>query len=453
MTAPARAGRASIGEDTIIAVSTGEAAAAIAMIRASGSGAAMLYEHLTGRVPGPPRTAVRIEIAGPATAGPIDDGLGYWFPGPGSYTGEDLFEITLHGGRAIIAATLGAAIASGLCRVADPGEFTRRAVLAGKFDLTRAEAIGDLVAAETEAQRALAWQHKSGAIAALIGAWQDRLSGILAHLEAAIDFPDEGLPADVVERMQEDLDGLVREMKSHRVGRARFERIRHGVSIVIVGAPNAGKSTLLNRLAARDAAIVSSRPGTTRDVIEVHLEIGGLPVVIADTAGLRETADEIEQEGVRRSHDRASTADLVIAVFDAVSDPILDSETGIFLDRDSTIGVLNKIDAAPDAAASEPGLLPLSALSGDGISGLIDRLGQEIRDRWGRGENPLIARERHWECVRAALGLLEGALAPTAAELQAEDIRGAMRQLARITGVVDTESILDRIFRDFCIGK
>lgn len=438
--------------DTIFALATADAPAAISLFRGSGPSAADLYQALTGTRPDLPRKAARVSVVDPEADGVlIDDGLGIWFPGPSSYTGEDSFELTLHGSRAVAAAVMRVALDTGLCRLAEPGEFTRRAVLAGKIDLTQAEAIGDLVTAETEAQRVLARRHKDGAIGKMVGGWQERITGLLAHLEAVIDFPDEDLPDEVSAEVDAGIAALATELESHRDGRERFERLRSGFSIAIVGAPNAGKSTLLNQLAKRDAAIVSSRAGTTRDVVEVHLEIGGFPVSVSDTAGLHQSDDEIEIEGMRRARLTAEAADFVIAVFDAESDPILDSETGIFLGRESTTGVLNKVDLGPAAVPED--LLPVSALSGEGIGDLVDRLEREIATGWGQGEPPMITRERHWSCVRDAGRALSAARENKPAELRAEDLRMACRHLARITGVVGMDDVLDRIFRDFCIGK
>ncbi len=444
--------------ETIIAVSTGPGISAIGIMRASGPGTPDLYQALTGRAHGTPRRTVRIEVRG-QDGRLLDDGLGLWFSGPGSYTGEDLFELHLHGSPAVAAAVIRAALATGLCRMADPGEFTRRAVLAGKFDLTQAEAIGDLVNAETEAQRALAVRHKDGAVGKLIQDWQDRLTGALAHLEAVIDFPDEDLPAALDSSIRTELETLAEDMARHRDGRARLEKLRSGFSIAMVGAPNAGKSTLLNQLASRDAAIVSARAGTTRDVVEVQLEIAGFPVTVADTAGLRESDDEIEREGVRRSQVRAAEADIVLAVFDLTAAPVFDPASASICEGGSCVVVLNKADALAGSLPEVPGKLAAhpvfvtEAVTGEGLGPLVDYLGEAIAARWGRDEPPMITRERQWESVRAAMDALESALEARDAELRAEDLRMALRHLSRIVGTVGMDEILDRIFRDFCIGK
>ena len=289
----------------------------------------------------PPRTARHVRVRDPDTGEPLDDALALWFPGPRSATGEDVAELHLHGSRAVLAAVMAVFRRRGL-RIADPGEFTRRAFLNGKLDLTQAEAVADLAAAETEAQRRQALRQLDGALGALYRGWGERLLRLLAHLEAAIDFPDEDLPPEIEARVAADSAELAAEIEAHLADDRRGERLRDGIAVAILGPPNAGKSSLLNQLAQREAAITSPIAGTTRDVIEVAVDLAGYPVVLADTAGLRETADAIEQEGLRRALQRAETAELRLVVFDA-SRP-QDAAAAAAWPGPDTILVANKVD-------------------------------------------------------------------------------------------------------------
>ena len=455
---------------TIFAPATAAGRAGIAVIRLSGPDTAAALEALAGDLP-PPRRASRRRLRAPEGAGdgpgePLDDALVLWFPGPASYTGEDAAELHLHGGRAVVAAVLAALGALPGLRPAEPGEFTRRAFEAGKLDLTAVEGLADLVAAESEAQRRQALRQLDGALAALYDGWRGALLHSLAHLEAAIDFPDEDLPADIAGSVAHNIKYVGDAISLHIDDDHRGERLREGLFVAIVGAPNVGKSSLLNRLARRDAAIVSSLAGTTRDVIEVQLDLGGLPVVLADTAGLREKADlgeragaahdPVEAEGMRRALARAAAADLKIAVFDAESWPATDARTREMVDGD-TLVVVNKTDlcALPDAGASLAGrpAWPLSCLDGRGIEAFLGALGEAVAERLEPTGTAALTRERHRAALTECALALARFPAATAVELGAEELRLSTRALGRITGRVDVEELLDVIFAEFCIGK
>ena len=381
-----------------------------------------------------------------------------WLPGPGSYTGEDSAELHLHGGPAIVDAVSGALLAQGL-RLAEPGEFTRRAFEHGRLDLDQAEAVADLVDAETEAQRRQALAQLDGALGRRYGAWRGELLEALAVLEAAIDFPDDDLPEDVAERARPHLERLERELAAALADAGRGERVRDGFRIALVGAPNAGKSSLLNRLLGRDAAIVTATPGTTRDVIEAPLVLGGFKVLLADMAGMREPGEEIEAEGVRRARAWAEGADLRLWVVDASASAGAWREAADLVHPGDLL-VLNKADLAQGAdadSARERGLetLPLSARSGDGLDRLGAWLEGAVMQALSGGEFPAATRARHRARLEEALEHIRRAQAGLAGgpELAAEDLRLAGRALARISGRIDPEQLLDLIFSSFCIGK
>src|SRR5215472_5996391 len=369
---------------TIFALSSGHPPAAIAVIRISGPQARHALERLTGRVP-QPRQAALVRVREPANGEVIDEALALWFPAPASETGEDVAELQLHGGQAVVAGVLKALGAIEGCRLAEPGEFSRRAFENGKLDLTAVEGLGDLIAAETAAQRRQALRQLQGLIGDRAEAWRQRLIEALALIEARIDFSDEGdVPEDLIAPAAKVVRGLRDEIAAVLADRGRGERLREGLRVAIAGAPNVGKSTLLNRLARRDAAIVSPHAGTTRDVIEVHFDLGGYPVTLLDTAGLREAADPVEQEGIRRAWSAVADADLALWVVDASK-----AETGLWLAQSSAATprwiVLNKTDLltapAADTVAKVSGqlrghtLLTLSAMTGAGVDELLRTLG------------------------------------------------------------------------------
>lgn len=446
--------------ETIFALATGAGRAGVAIVRLSGPDAGGALELLSNQGLPAPRTAGRRWLSDPASNAPIDDALALWFPAPGSFTGEDVCELHIHGGPAVIGATLAALGAMPGLRPANSGEFTRRAFENGKMDLTAAEGLADLVAAETEGQRRQALRQMQGGLAEIYERWRAKLIEALALHEAEIDFPDEDLPDALAARGRAVLGALLTEMEAHLADAHRGERVRDGFRVVIIGPPNAGKSSLLNALTARDTAIVSDIPGTTRDVVEARLVIGGFPVWIADTAGLRAARDVIEAEGVRRALARAEESDLRIGVLDS-------SATELSIDAFSRLGpsdvlVLNKADmkAGPAAEparaiASQRGILCLSVstVSGAGLKALHDVLAERIAAALGREEAPALSRERHRTLVGQAHAALARAAKTGAPELAAEDLRLAARALGQITGRVDVEQVLDAIFGEFCIGK
>lgn len=452
------AGRHSAME-TIYALASAPGRAGVAVWRISGPCAGPALVALTRQALPAPRQASRRAFYGPEPDGLIDRGLALWFPAPHSFTGEDVAELQLHGGRAV-AQAIGAALAMqpGL-RLAEPGEFTRRAFEHDKLDLTEAEAIADLVDAETGAQLRQALRQLDGALGRLYEDWRTRLLRALAHLEASIDFADEDLPPDLAGARLAGLEGLRREIAAHLDDARRGERVRNGFYIAILGPPNAGKSSLLNLLAQRDAAIVAATAGTTRDVIEVQLDLGGYPVTVADTAGLRATTDGIESEGVRRAQAHAAQADLKLLLFEATAWPALDPLTLALRDERSLI-VLNKTDLlqerfTPDRPGAD--VLLVSLHTGAGVPELLAQLTRRVGAELADTGSPPLTRARHRDAlIRCCehLGRAQDGLAQDREmALIAEDVRLAMRALGRITGAVDAEALLDIIFRDFCLGK
>jgi tRNA modification GTPase len=371
----------------------------------------------------------------------LDQALVLWFPGPASYTGEDSAELHLHGGRAVIQAVADALTRLGL-RPAEPGEFTRRAFLNGRLDLVEAEAVHDLVSAETEAQRRQALRQLEGELGALYRGWADSLRGVLAQQEALIDFPDEDLPPEVEAALLDTMRSVRADVAAHLADDHRGEKLREGLFFAITGPPNVGKSSLINALAGRDVAIVSPTPGTTRDILEARVVLGGVPVTLVDTAGLRDTIDAIEAEGVRRARARAAAADRVIVVVEAGTAAPPLAEPAILVANKSDLG-----------AAGPAGGLRVSALTGEGLDLLRDRLALEARRLTETSGPPPLTRSRHRVALQMALERLTDAEAAPLPELRGEDLRLALRALGRITGQVGVEDILDTLFRQFCIGK
>jgi tRNA modification GTPase len=419
------------------------------VLRISGPETGRAVSLLAGGLP-PPRLAQRRRLVNPTCGDPLDDGLVLWFPAPRSATGEDVAELHLHGSRAVLAAVMQVLSRLGL-RLAEPGEFTRRAFLNGKLDLLQAEAIADLAAAETEAQRRQALRQLESELGGLYRSWRDRLTRILAYLEAIIDFPDEDLPPEVEEQTLRETTALVAEIERHLADGHRGERLRDGIMVVIVGPPNAGKSTILNRIARRDAAITSPIAGTTRDVIEVAIDLQGYPIVLADTAGLRDSGDLVEEEGLRRALRRAGEAEIRLFVFDAARPS--DARGAVAWPGPDTMLVANKIDLAPKGSADLPStVFPISALTGEGVDTLLAALGGRVALSY-QSEAPVLTRARHRQALEDAVAALLRSRSADLPELRAEDLRLALRSLGRITGAVDVEDLLDVIFRDFCIGK
>ena len=451
-----------MSDHTIFALASGGARAGVAVLRLSGPGAGAALAALTpGKAPTVPRTASLRALRDPAGGEILDQALVLWFPGPGSFTGEDVAELHLHGGPAVVEGVLGALGRLPGLRPAEAGEFTRRAFLNGRLDLTQAEAIADLVAAETAEQRRQALDQAAGALGRIYDAWRGRLIAAIAHVEAGIDFADEDLPADIDRAARDALAALAGEIAAHLDDGRRGERLRAGVHLALLGRPNAGKSTLLNLLAGRDAAIVSETAGTTRDVIEVHLDLGGVPVIVADTAGLRDSMDEIEREGVRRAAARADWADLKLIVLDRGDWPDVPADLRALAADGRALVLVNKADLTP---VDDPGdldgvpVLALSARTGAGVEAFVARLTAEVRGLalagTGAAPGPTRARHRHaLEEARAALAQALDGWSRQGSELVAEDLRLAARAIGRITGRVDVEDLLDVIFADFCIGK
>lgn len=446
-------------EDTIVALATAPGRAAVAIIRVSGVRALEVGAILGFEMPKPREARVRKLRHGGVE---LDQALVLWFKGPGSYTGEDLVELQLHGGRAVYDSVVSVLMKVPDFRYAEPGEFSRRAVLNGRLDLTEAEAVNDLVNAETEAQRDLALRQLSGSLSGVFDNWAEKLTGIRAHLEAYIDFPDEEIPDAVVDGIVAELGDLIAPMKGFLDDGRRGERLRDGMRIAVVGPPNAGKSSFVNWLAARDVAIVSSHAGTTRDVIEVHLDLGGYPVTVADTAGLRDGGDVIEAEGMRRAREWAEDADLRVLVLEAMNAGSADPAA--FGLREGDLILLNKIDlleagsgAGPEVGNARWGTRVISLVSGVGLSDAMKWMAVAARERMDVSNKPIISRARHRAALVDCIDNLEKALAGlregSESEIVAELLRQGADDLGRVTGRVDVEDLLDVVFRDFCIGK
>ncbi len=439
---------------TIFALSTAPGRAAIAVVRISGPDAANALCRLTGRVP-PPRQAHLAQLRHPDSGDPLDQALVLYFAGPASETGEDIAELQVHGGRAVVRAVLDALGTVPGCRPAEPGEFAHRAFINGKLDLTAAEGLADLIDAETEAQRRQAMTLATGHLATLYGDWRTRLIECQALMESAIDFSDEGDVGDsAAAAATERATALSLEITGHLAGSTRGEIIRDGFRVVIAGPPNAGKSTLLNALAQRDAAIVSAEAGTTRDAIEVHLDLAGLPVIVTDTAGIRETIGDIEREGIRRTYDRARTADLIIWLTD-IAEPMPPPDD-LATAGPLVCSVSNKTDRQPaDAACFDHAILGISAHTGSGLDALTQKIIEAAQDRMGDSNDLVPTSLRQKIHLQSAIENLENYLSGHREdiELRAEDLRLAADSLGRLTGRIDAEDVLDQIFSRFCIGK
>lgn len=441
-------------EATIFAMATAPGRAGVAVLRISGPRAKEAIEKIAGDAP-LPRRATHTVFRNPKDGEVLDKGLLLWFPAPASYTGEDVAEFHIHGGRATVAGLCGTLSELPGLRLAEPGEFTRRAFENGKLDLTEAEAIADLVDAETLAQKRQALRQLDGELGRRCEDWRQRLMRALALCEAAIDFPEEGLPDDLMAKTEAVCFEVAGEIDALLSDGRKGQRVRDGLMIAILGPPNAGKSSLLNLLAQRDAAITAATAGTTRDVIEVHLDLGGYPVTLADTAGLRSTADPVEEEGVRRAHLVAARADFKLLMLDG-ADPSGFTVVETLADDDALI-VVNKMDLVSGPGVFEKqfkkhGYLPLSLRTGSGVPELLDRVQCEVESRLSGGGG-VITRERHREALGACRAALRNMRPSELPELTAEELRQAIRSLGRITGKVDVESMLDLLFKEFCIGK
>jgi tRNA modification GTPase len=444
-------------DQTIFALSSGRPPAAIAIVRVSGSRAARILESIAGHVPAS-RRASRVLLRD-ANQQPIDDAVVLWFPGPASATGEDVAEFHVHGGRAVLAALFAALSAFAEVRAAEPGEFTRRAFENGKLDLTEAEGLDDLIHADTDRQRRQALRHLKGLLGDRARDWRAQIIEASALIEAGIDFSDEGdVPEQLMAPAIAKIKTLLGEIQQVLATQGRSERLRDGLVVAIAGPPNVGKSTLMNQLARREVAIVSPHAGTTRDIIEVQLDLDGYPVTVIDTAGIRQADDPVEQEGVRRARARAAEADLVLWLVDAQHKEHLHEGTvPVWMVR-------NKIDLDgegldPVVAYSPQGSgtasFAISASRGDGIQQLISALIAFAQEYFGSAEAGLIGRERQRQLLQQTVVSLQRSIGAVGEgeEFVAEDLRAAVHSLGRLLGGVDVEDILDVIFRDFCIGK
>jgi tRNA modification GTPase len=443
---------------TIFALSSGHGRAGLAVIRLSGPAAGPALTALTGALPKPRFAALRL-IRDPETRELLDQGLVLWFPGPKSETGEDMAELHVHGGRAVIAGVLTALGKIAGCRMAEPGEFARRGFENGKLDLTGVEGLADLIEAETAAQRRQALGQAGGKLYRLYEGWRQRLIGAMAQLEAAIDFSDEpDVAKGTANRARGEVKALAADISQHLDDGRRGELLREGFRIVLAGPPNAGKSSLLNALAQRDVAIVSEEAGTTRDVIEVRLDLEGFPVIVSDTAGLRDAPGKIEQEGMRRTLKRAKEAELILWIIDVTAPPAQVPEE-LSARSDHVWPIANKMDLLPQGMLHPlpDGAIGISALTGQGVDILARRLTAYVQGRIGQeaGEAPALTQARHRQQLERTLAPLRSFLgAPmTEPELRAEDLRRAAQALGRLTGAVDAEDVLGEIFGRFCIGK
>ncbi len=438
---------------TIAALATAPGRSAIAVVRISGPAARAAAERLGARDLEPRKAALRT-IADLATGEVLDRALVLWFPGGASFTGDETVELQLHGGRAVIESVLGALAGLGVA-IAEPGEFTRRAFANGKLDLTEVEALADLIAAETREQQRQASRQFSGRLREQGERWRQTLIRASAMLEAAIDFPDEDLPEEVAMRAHPLIEAVRQDIAAHLEDRGRGERLREGLTVALIGPVNAGKSTLLNALARRDVAIVSEQAGTTRDVLEVHLDLGGYPVTLVDTAGLRDSTDPVEREGIRRARAKAENADVRLVLVEAAN-PGVWRALGVDPRPDDLL-IFSKIDASsvrgPAGWAGET--LGLSAKTGEGLETLVDAIAGRAKRLMTGEAAPLITRARHRQELQATADALASALSAPAQspELIAEEVRRAERALGRLAGRIDVEEVLDVIFSEFCIGK
>ncbi|WP_315925913.1 tRNA uridine-5-carboxymethylaminomethyl(34) synthesis GTPase MnmE [Mesorhizobium sp. SP-1A] len=435
--------------ETIVALSSGRLPAGVAVVRASGPKTRFVIETISGK-PGLPRRAVLRSLK-LADGSILDRGLVIFFPAPDSFTGEDVAEFHVHGGRAVVSALLRRLTEFDGVRNADAGEFTRRAFLNGKLDLVKTEALADLINAETEAQRRFAARNADGAQSELYELWRRRLIRARAMLEADIDFADEDdVPGSVADLAWQDMAQLSREIERHLNGFHAAEIIRDGFDVVILGAPNAGKSSLFNALARRDAAIVSDEPGTTRDLLELSLDLEGLKVNITDTAGLRDAAGKVESIGIERARNRAKQADLVLLLEDMSAKSAASSAPPDV----QCLKIGTKLDLAGASHPQGYDFL-ISSQTGEGLPELLKEIGSKASAMAERAGDILPSRLRHVELLNESHALLNRALASdkTETELRAEDLRLVSEQLGRIIGAVDVEDLLDVIFSQFCIGK
>lgn len=447
------------GADTIFALSSGHGVAGVAVFRISGPGASRALIDLCGRLPSPRRASL-CTLVDRTDGQPLDQALVLWFPAPKSFTGEDVVELHCHGGRAVVAAVLRVLGRMQGFRLAEAGEFTRRAFEAGRLDLTEVEGLADLLTAETEVQRRQALRQAEGSLRCLYGRWREEIIWAMAMIEAELDFADEDdVPDSHANVIWQKLERLVGEIEGHLQGSKAAERVRDGFDIVLLGKPNAGKSSLINALAKRDVAIVTAEAGTTRDLIEVHLDLNGYPVTLIDTAGLRESSGLVEQEGIRRARDRASRADLVLYLKG------VDDDTPYAGDLEGLVCPMWLIRSKSDLKlpSARFGEMPSGfekvlslSVTGDGsVRRLLEELSIYVAGQMFVGDEPVATRQRHVALLEQCKTGLSTAIdmKGMGLELVADELRSAANALGRITGKVDVEDLLDVIFRDFCIGK
>jgi tRNA modification GTPase len=442
---------------TIYALSSGPGTSGIAVIRISGPEASLVIKKLTKKNIPEPRVATLRKINYINTSELIDEGMILWFPGPESYTGEDLAEIHVHGSKTVVDAIHSSISKIKNCRLAEPGEFTKIAFQNGKINLLKAESIGDLIASETEIQRKQAVQIMNGKSAERFNSLREKLLKILSHIEAKIDFPEEDLPSDILKSIKKSSYDVIQNLEKILNDQKIGERIRDGFKIAIVGPPNAGKSSLLNYLANRDAAIVSETAGTTRDVVEVHLNIDGYPVIMSDTAGIRESRNEIERKGIKLSINRAEDADLKLVVIDAKNVEFTDLLLNLL--KNDSILVVNKsdlIEVTETTDFKKFDHILISIKNNINLDNLISKIKDHLKNKFISSEDILITRARHRQHLEKCLEHLKSFIEKNEIEdfdKAAEDLRLATRNLVMIVGKVDVEELLGSIFNDFCIGK
>ena len=442
---------------TIYALSSGPGISGIAVVRVSGKDTSEVIKQITREDLPSPRVATLKKFNKIDTNELIDEGVIIWFPGPNSYTGEDLAEFHVHGSRAVISALHSSISKIKNCRLAEPGEFTKIAFQNGKINLLKAESIADLVSSETEIQRKQAIKIMSGKSSDQFNSWREKLLKILSHVEAKIDFPDEDLPKDILSEIQKTSDQILLEIEKILDDQKVGERIREGFKIAIVGPINAGKSSLLNYLSKRDVAIVSEIAGTTRDVIETHLNLDGYPVVVSDTAGIRDSKNEIEKKGIKLALNRAEDADLKLVIIDAKNVNF----TGVLKDLvdENAILVINKSDLLNgklNEKLKKHAHILISIKNNSNLDKLILKIKSKLENKFLSHEDILITRERHRQHLEQCKNHLQNFKSKNGSEefdKAAEDLRLATRHLGMIVGKVDVEEILGSIFNDFCIGK
>lgn len=447
-----------MSDKTIYALSTVYGKSGVAVIRISGSDALNTIRQMTDLSLSnvKPRYAHFVSLKDIVSRETIDKCLLLYFPAPNSFTGEDVIELQTHGSKAVIAAVIRNLSSLENYRMAEPGEFSKRAFYNGKMDLTEAEGLADLIDAETSEQQKYAMRQMEGGLKNLYDGWREELIKILAHLEAYIDFPDEDLPSDVINNMSDSVFKLKNAVFKHLNGDSVGERLREGFRVVIVGPPNAGKSSLLNALVNREAAIVSDIAGTTRDAVDIHLDLNGYPVMFTDTAGLRETNEEIEKKGIDIALEKIKEADLVVCLFDASKDSVqlFDNVENLF--KNNVLFVANKSDKLTNEqclSLKDNNCIVISAKQKQDVDALLNAIADKIKQRFTSNSNLLITRSRYREALNDVLENLQAFGFDKEIELTAEDIRLAARALGKITGRIEVDDILDKIFGDFCIGK